>query len=251
MDAVAGAPTLSRAEIIEKAGIDPVEHPQWATLARLLADRYSCRAYQDRAVPEEVIRELLSVTQMSASWCNSQPWQVHVTRGAGTERFREAVTQYAMANPGARQTDFPFPKGYEGVYDERRRVCGWQLYESVGIAKGDREASRLQALQNFRLFGAPHVAIVTTEAVLGVYGAIDCGIFVGNFLLAAQSRGLGTIAQASLAMVGPFVREFFDLPDSRSIICGISFGYPDPDSPANSFRTNRAAVDDVVHWIDE
>jgi proline dehydrogenase len=40
------------------------------------------------------------------------------------------------------------------------------------VVRGDREASGRQARENFRLFGAPHVAIVTTDAALGTYGAV-------------------------------------------------------------------------------
>jgi nitroreductase len=169
-----------------------------------------------------------------------------VTEREGTERFRAALAAHAAT--AELTPDFPFPQQYSGVYLERRRECGLQLYESVGIAKGDRAESAKQAAKNFELFGAPHAAIVTTEAELGVYGAIDCGLYVQTFLLAAQSLGLGAIPQAALAAYAPFIREFFNLPDNRLIVCGMSFGWPDHDHPANGFRTRRATVDDTVTW---
>ena len=92
-----------------------------------------------------------------------------------------------------------------------------------------RSASAEQAAKNFELFGAPHVAIVTTETALGVYGAVACGLYVQSFLLAAQSLGVGAIPQAALAIDSTFVREYFDLPDTRRVVCGISFGWPAPD----------------------
>jgi nitroreductase len=103
-------------------------------------------------------------------------------------------------------------------------------------------------LEKFRLFGAPHVMIVTTEADLGVYGAIDCGAYVAHVMLAAQSLGVATIAQAALAGVADFVRDYFALPPARRIVCGISLGYADPAHPANSFRTNRASLEQVVRY---
>ena len=36
--------------------------------------------------------------------------------------------------------------------------------------------------------------------------------------------------------------------EDRQILCGISFGYSDTAHPANSFRTTRAAVDEVMDW---
>ena len=36
-----------------------------------------------------------------------------------------------------------------------------------------------------------------------------------------------------------------DLPEDRDVLCAISFGYPDTDHPANSFRTERAELGDI------
>lgn len=214
------------------------------TLRDILTARYSCRAYTPDAVPPEVIAEVVRDAGRAPSWCNAQPWQVVVTRGAQTDAFRTALlAEVERATPGA---DMPWPEGYPGVYGERRRTCGFQLYEAVGIARNDRAARAEQSMQNYRLFGAPHVAIVHAEAALGPYGAMDTGGFVTAFLLAATARGIGTIAQASVAAYPDMIRAHFDLPETRNILCAISFGYPDPDHPANRFQTERAALDDIL-----
>lgn len=216
------------------------------TLHEVLESRWSCRAFLERPVPRAVIDEILLLAQRSPSWCNTQPWGVHITEGAGTERFRRDLGAHAAeAEPAP---DLPFPEAYEGEYLERRRACGWQLYDSAGVRRGDREASRAEAARNFALFGAPHVAVITTERRLGVYGAIDCGLYVHAFLLAAQSLGVGTVAQAAIAAHGPFVRRHLGLEDERLVVCGISFGYPDLDDPRNVFRTARAEPAGVVSW---
>ncbi len=133
-----------------------------------------------------------------------------------------------------------FPREYRGAYLERRRACGFSLYEAVGVARGDREAYARQGFENYKLFGAPHVAIITSDEALGTYGAVDCGAYVNNFLLAAQSLGVASIPQAALASHSKFVREHFGLGDDRLVVCGISFGYEDRASTANGFRTDRA-----------
>jgi nitroreductase len=142
--------------------------------------------------------------------------------------------------------DIPFPDQYVGVYKERRRECGLQLYESVGIAHGDRAASQRQTLKNFEFFGAPSAIIVTTTPLLGTYGLLDCGVYLGNFLLAVEALGLGAIAQAALAMYSPLFRKELNIPGDRQIVCGISIGYPDLANPANSFYTRRSPIDEVV-----
>ena len=147
--------------------------------------------------------------------------------------------------------DFAFPSAYEGANRQRRYDCAMQLYDSAGIARGDREASARQARENYRLFGAPHVAMITSDAGLGVYGAVDCGAFVANFLLAAASLGIATIPQAALASRPSRVRKFFGLDDDRLVVCGISFGYAASAHPVNGFRTARADLDDVVSFVSE
>ncbi len=145
---------------------------------------------------------------------------------------------------------FQFPLEYHGIYKDRRRSCGFQLYDAVGIAHGDREASNRQALENFRFFGAPHVAIVTVDAALRTYGAVDCGAYVTTFMLAAAALGVASIAQASLASYSSFIREYFGIPGDRLILCGISFGYEDQTHPVNAFRTQREPQTEVVEWWD-
>lgn len=77
------------------------------------------------------------------------------------------------------------------------------LYQAVGVERGDREASARQAFENFRFFGPPHVAIITTDAVHGVYGAVDTGLYVGTFLLRGTEPRLGAIPRAALASHSP------------------------------------------------
>ncbi len=220
--------------------------PASATLERLLGERHSCRAFEPAPVPTPTIRRILTLAQRTASWCNAQPWQVVITSGEATERFRRALVAHAAAHPPA--PDFAFPREYRGAYLQRRRECGFQLYDSVGIARGDRAASARQGAENYRCFGAPHVAIVTTDEALGVYGALDCGAYVSNFALAATSMGVATIAQAALAAHSGFVRTHFGIGDERRVVCGISFGWAARDHPVNGFRTRRAALDEVVDW---
>ncbi|HEY8336191.1 MAG TPA: nitroreductase [Tardiphaga sp.] len=218
-------------------------------LESLLAARYSCRAYRPQQVPRETIERILAAAQRTASWCNSQPWQVTITSGEATRKFRDAL--YPVAASGAPNSgDFPFPREYRGVYLERRRESGFQLYNTLGIERGDKAAYARQAMENFNFFGAPHVAIITTDEALGVYGAVDCGGYVSNFMLAAQALGVATVPQAALAFHSEVVRKHFGLGDDRRVVCGISFGFPDSEHKVNSYRTTRAKLADVATFVE-
>lgn len=218
-------------------------------LMQLASARYSCRGFRPDPLPKSTIERILAIAQRSPSWCNSQAWQLAIGTAPATERARQALM--ARVRQGALpQPDLAWPREYRGVYQQRRRECGFQLYAAVGVARGDKEGADRQRLENFRFFGAPHVAIVTSEEPLGIYGAIDCGVYVGMFMLAARACGVASIAMAALAAYPDFWRSEWGLDPDRSVVCGIAFGLEDPQHPANAFRTSRAPVSDVVQWVE-
>jgi nitroreductase len=227
----------------------PTDSHDIETLERLLAARFSCRAFRPDPVPRDVIARVLDAAQKTASWCNSQPWQVAVLSGESKRGLAE--TLYKAASESRPVTpDFPFPREYRGVYLERRRESGFQLYNALGIPRGDRAGYNAQMLENFRFFGAPHVAIVTTDEALGIYGALDCGGYVGTFMLAARALGIAAVPQAAPAGYAPLIRAHLGVGDDRRVVCAISFGYADDSHPANSYRTTRASVTDAATFID-
>ena len=213
-------------------------------LRLLLNSRYSCRAYKKHEVSEKDIREIISTASRVPTWCNAQPWEVLVTRGEATEKLSQLLiesTKTQQINP-----DFNWPTQYVGQYAQRRRQCGYQLYESIGIQKEDKKRRKEQMMLNYKFFGAPHVAIVTSESDLGPYGSMDCGGFIATFTIVAQAKGIATIAQASITGYAQTIRKYFQIPKNRLIQTAISFGYSDDLHPINHFRTEREKSEKVV-----
>lgn len=214
------------------------------SIAEVAAARHSCRAFTDRPVAPAVARALLETAQLAPSWCNVQPWQVHVTAGQQTDAFRTFLTERIPNVTPSYDVTPPGP--YTGVHGERRRESGLALYESVGIGRDDKAARLAQAWRNFTFFDAPHVAVLSVDRDLGPYALVDAGAWLSHFVLAATDAGVATIAQAAIASCSPLVREFFDLPEERHVVCAVSFGYADDADPVNAFRTTRADLADVV-----
>jgi len=232
------------------AGDPAASTPDADVLAGLLANRFSCRAFQPDPVPDAVIERMLGIAQMSPSWCNTQPWQVTVLSGVATDRLRGALLA-DLDSDEAKVPDIPFPAAYTGPRQERRREVAWQLYDSAGVTKGDRVAAARQARENQRLFGAPHVLLIHSSRELGTYGAVDCGIYLGALMLAAQALGLGMIPQAALADHSVLLRRVLGTPEDQILVAGASFGYADEDSPVNQFRSRRAPLTEAVTRISE
>jgi nitroreductase len=223
--------------------------PAIDTLSNILRERYSCRAFRPDPVPDADLLRIIEVARHAPSWCNAQPWQVEITRGAATERLRTRLLEAATAGM-APAPDLDWPTQYTGPYAERRRTCGFQLYDAVGIDKSDRAGRTTQMLRNYSFFGAPHVAIIHSPAELGPYGAMDTGGFVTAFTLAATALGIASVPQAAIAAYAPLLRTELGIAPDRLILCAISLGYEDRDAPANGFRTERAKVTDILRWHD-
>jgi nitroreductase len=71
-------------------------------LERVLAGRFSCRAFLADIVPIATIQRMFESAQHTASWCNSQPWQAHLTSGPETEALGKVLSERAWVRPPSR-----------------------------------------------------------------------------------------------------------------------------------------------------
>jgi nitroreductase len=224
-------------------------YKSYSDLLSIAQTRYACRAFQKTPVPRDIIQKMLQVARTAPSDCNTQPGSLFILSGKALEGLRGEM--YAAAGSGAeRSSDVPVITNYSGVYQERRRACGWDLYNAVGVQKGDRVGSAKQAMENFRFFGAPHLAIVTAHHDLAERGLFDTGIYLGYLLLAAQALGVATVPQGAIAHYSDIIRKYAPIPSELRIICGVSFGFEDRDHVANSFRTPRAEVAETTFFVE-
>ena len=55
----------------------------------LMQERHSVRNFQNKEIPENLIKEIISVAQRAPSWENSQPWNVYIATGEVLEQIRK------------------------------------------------------------------------------------------------------------------------------------------------------------------
>lgn len=222
-----------------------------AVLEEIVRARQSVRAFLPAPVEPAVLERLLAIAQQAPSWANVQPWRTHLLSG---DAVRELSERLLEADEAGRGYDIPPPEHYDEPFRGRRRESGLALYASLGIRKEDADRRAAQAAENLRFFGAPHVAIVTAARGLGAYAYVDTGVYLSHLLLAAQSLGLGSIAQASVAGRAAVVRQAIGIPEDEVVVAAVAIGLPDRDHPANAFRTDRAPLAETithVHSLDD
>jgi nitroreductase len=136
-------------------------------------------------------------------------------------------------------------KPYPAELKPRAERVGREMYETFGVARGDRPARDQQWAKNYSFFGAPVELFIYVHKSLHIYAASDAGLMMQNLVLSAHAHGLGTCAQGAVAIWDDVVRKEFDIPKGYRLLCGIAMGYPS-DSPINDFKANRIDVEDLT-----
>lgn len=78
--------------------------------------------------------------------------------------------------------------------------------------------------------------------------AVDMGILLGSMMLVMVEKGMGCIAQGSLAGYPGPVKEIADIPEDNEILFGLSFGFIDDEAHINTVRMDRVPVDEIASF---
>lgn len=226
----------------EEAPMTPVE-----IVDRIIGSRKSIRAFLPTPLVDGALDQILSVAARAPSGGNMQPWHVHVLEGAALRRFVEAACYAYDFQPEERRTEYEYyPSEFFEPYAARRRKVGWDLYNLLGIERGDKGKMREQQRRNFEFFGAPTGLIFTIDRRLAQGSWIDHGMFLQNIIIAARARGIDSCPQASWIEYPGVVARELNLPANEMIVCGMALGYADPDAIENKLQTEREPLDAFV-----
>ena len=213
--------------------------------------RRSIRAYKPDPVPPAVLREVVGLGRHAPSGSNIQPWRVHVLTGGTLKRVGDAIQHAFLADEPGHHRDYDYYTDpvYE-PYLARRRQCGWGLYGTLGIGRGDHDKSRAYRATNYNVFGAPAGLVFTIDRGLEKGSWLDYGMFLQTIMLAARARGLHTCAEASIASYPDIVRRELGIGPEWVVICGMAMGYADPDAVVNTFQPPRIELDEYAVFLD-
>ena len=214
----------------------------------LVRARHSSRGFLPDLVPEDTLNKVFEIARWSPSGTNVQPWHVCVASGDKCEMLRQEFLRRFDAGDPIR-TDHA-PDGRTGApWQDRKRACAKALYDAMGIEWEDRAGRGRAARRNYEFFDAPHVVFLGMHEIFGTQTACDVGMFSQTLMLAMTAFGIDSCPQGTLRNYPDLVRETFGLEEEVKILFGISFGYADPAVPANTARTERAALTETVQFI--
>lgn len=214
----------------------------------LVRERRSVRGFLDRRVPDDVLQSIFETARWSPSGTNVQPWHVCVASGDVLDDLRRGFLERFDTRVPVK-TDHRPDRKTPDPWQERKRDCARALYGAMGIEWEDRPGRAVAARRNYEFFGAPHAVFLGMHDLFGPQSASDVGMYAQTLMLAMTAHGVASCSQGTLRNYPDFVRETFGLDPDIKILFGISFGYEDPDVPANGARTERATVAETVQFL--
>lgn len=217
-------------------------------LFECIETRASKRDFESTPVPLELIEKILRTSLKAPSWVNSQPWEIAVSTGKTGEFIKRKMTEYTKErkmNP-----DFSFPEVWPERQSNLMSETGKLIYESMSVAREDKERRTDVVLHNVNFFGSSTAIFIYIDERLSLWSILDCGMLVQNILLAANALGLGACPQAILVSYPDVLREAFKLPPSKKFLLGISIGYYKKESAVNAIKTPRVKPEEIIKYYE-
>jgi nitroreductase len=216
----------------------------------IVHERRSIRGYQQKPVPRELIEEIIDLAKRAPSSMNTQPWHFHVITGEPLERIRKGNTEKMMSG-SAVDREIKMNHGYEGPHRERQIEIAVQLFEAMGIARDDKPKRLDWVMRGFRQFDAPVSIVITVDKALAddTIAHFDCGAATYGLVLAAWSKGLGSVINGQGIMQSSVVRENANIPEDEVIMTCVAMGYPSDEFVANDVKSRRVANEQVASFV--
>lgn len=212
--------------------------------------RMSIRKFRPDPVPKETLTNILETALRSPSYKNSQPWEAVFVSGRKKEELTGLLT--GLLDKGTVPApDLPEPRAWPPEIDARIKQHFSKRTTFLGIDVSEMKIyMKMAKLANFRFYGAPHAIFFFQDSSLTLWSILDMGMFAQSLMLAAHANGLGTVPQAFLTDYSHEIKDFLGVPDSKRLMLGMSIGYPDSGDRANSYRSKRVDVSDIMRWLE-
>jgi nitroreductase len=203
---------------------EPIERPtgiasmQNEVLANIYARR-SVRSYEQKDVPDDVLREIIKAGTYAPTAVNKQPWRFAVIKNKALLKKYSGLAKKLWAEQ------------YSGTDDP----------EKAGLV-------RVMAQPRFDVFyGAPVLILVfaSPDAYSPQY---DCALAAGNMMLAARSLGIGScwIGLAAVLGTDKSALEELGIPEGHKLMAPLIFGYPAKATTKAPPRDKEA----IIKWLE-
>ena len=209
-------------------------------------NRSSIRAYLDKPVDDNLLKNLLRKAARSPSGGNLQPWKIFVINNNSMQSFLDFQSSWDALETSAYDI---YPANLKEPYRTSRFELGEQMYALLGIGRDDKNARIDQVMKNFQFFGAPCAFFCFIDRQMGPPQWSDLGMFLQTFMLLAAEAGLDTCAQEAWSMKQDSVSKFVGSEELDMLFCGMCIGYKDKEALVNQLESDRRPIDDWATFL--
>ncbi|MFP3605391.1 nitroreductase [Paraburkholderia sp. SIMBA_053] len=222
-------------------------NPDACVVDSVIRSRRAVRAFRPDPIARHVIDQILEVASCAPSNSNTQPWRVDVLAGPAKSALSDVLKQAHEENRHPPLTHMPevLPEAMR----RRQEAFGAAYYGVLGVPKHDVQQRARVTARNFDFFGAPVGLIFSIDSALTKFSWLDYGIFIQTVMVAAQAVGLDTCPQVSFARFQNVIAEHLVLPANYEVVCGMSMGLSDCDSPVSRLETGREPVENFARFL--
>lgn len=217
------------------------------TVTEAVLSRRSVRAFADRPVPLEILRQVMDTARWAPSGCNFQPWEGAILTGEPLRALQEKMKVTPPQDP--KEYSWSDPEVLPECLARLHQV-GADMYAAMNIERGDKAARGDFMAQNIVSFNAPAVLMVYFPRVMGPPQWSDVGMWLQTIMLLLREAGLDTCPQEFLSLYSKLIKEHLGVSDESHIFfCGIAIGYRDEEDPVNAFDRKREPLDSKVRFL--
>lgn len=221
------------------------------SVSEAVASRRSVRAFTDRPVPMDMLREILDKARRAPSGGNVQPWEIAVVSGQSLAQLLTRIeARVASGPPGTSREYQIYPDPLGEPWMQRRRDVASAMYDAMGIDRRDKAARAAATQRNFDGFGAPVVLFLHCARIMLPPQWGDLGIWLQTVMLLLREAGLDSCPQEAWSHYGKDIREVLGLGGDNIVWTGLAIGWRDENDPVNNFTSDRAELDETVRWFD-
>ncbi len=206
----------------------------------IIDNRYSSRSFSDKQVSLDVLKQIISDAQTTASWVNSQPWKVYIATG---EKLTAIKKKHLELIAAGRPSSPVFPVLGRNLWhqDQQENMAAWSQEKEDFQHLPDKIFRQL----NETLFSAPAIIYFAIPKNSPDWSKFDIGAFVQTATLSAINQGLNTMIAYEFVKFPEVLAEDLTVDEDYQIVIGIAVGYED-DHIANNFRSSRRPLDDIL-----
>lgn len=199
-------------------------------LNEIIRERRSIRKFENREVPEDVLKEILDDALWAPSGMNRQNREIIAVRGEKKDQLLEVIS-----GAGAH-----LKPRLEKVFPEKMVNITLQFFRNLGGAPVILLVYVPRIYVEFRPEMSHLERYHTEHDRLG--NLLSAAALIQNILLLAKARGLGTCWMTGPKYVEDQINEFLGVRD-KELVSVIPVGYPEQKPPAPPRKDKK------IRWI--